>query len=71
MKTNVDNKKIKLKYLIIVYLVAFVNSMLIFLFARYKLHGYLYKSDWVLAFMILLIGSIVVFVRFRLDKRKK
>lgn len=54
-----------------IYSIGFVPTMGFFLFTRYKLKGYLSKSDWIIAAMAIALGSISVFFKAYLDHRNK
>jgi hypothetical protein len=57
--------------LAVVYSIGFVPTMGFFLFTRHKLKGYLEKSDWMIAGMVIMLGSISVFLKAYLDNRNK
>jgi len=44
--------------------------MAFFLFTRYKLKGYIDKSEWAIAIIVLLVGSGCIMYRAYLDHRK-
>jgi|GEM_PF-3786077 len=56
--------------LAVLYSIGLTPAMAFFLFTRYKLKGYIDKSEWAIAIIVLLVGSGCIMYRAYLDHRK-